>query len=412
MAADPNETAMRAAPPLTVAWISDYPVEWMPDLPAELRGLARQHPATWAMVLLDEFKRRPKVKLHVLVLRSKVRGDVTFEREGVTFHVLRAPGPGRLLSLFWWDTLLIRRRLRAIRPDVIHAWGTERGASLIASRLGRPYVATMQGLLTWYVGIVKDAPRFIRVMARLEPMALRRARVVTVESQFAVRYLRERYARPHVLQVEHAPNPLFRDIARRPETAPPRLLCVGSLGFGKGTDLVLEAVQRLAPEFDFRLTLVSGPNPAYLAELKQRFPASVWERVDLKLGLTPAQVADELGRATIFVLPTRVDNSPNSVKEAAVVGVPVVASDIGGIPDYIRPGENGFLFPTGDANALTSALRDALNHPQFRRGEVNAATWRQMREYLSPAHMAEGFLNAYRTSLAAWGKADGSHPPA
>ena len=45
--------------------------------------------------------------------------------------------------------LLIGRILKRVRPDVVHAWGTENGAALVAGRLGYPSVVTMQGLLTW-----------------------------------------------------------------------------------------------------------------------------------------------------------------------------------------------------------------------------------------------------------------------
>jgi len=57
------------------------------------------------------------------------------------------------------------------------------------------------------------------------------------------------------------------------------------------------------------------------------------------------------------------DNSHNAVKEAVVAGVPVIASDIGGIPDYVFPGQSGFLFPPGDPTACLTAIRTASQHP-------------------------------------------------
>ena len=44
---------------LNVAWISDFPVEWLPDLPEPLRALPRRHPATWEIVLLSQFEKDP-----------------------------------------------------------------------------------------------------------------------------------------------------------------------------------------------------------------------------------------------------------------------------------------------------------------------------------------------------------------
>ena len=96
-----------------------------------------------------------------------------------------------------------------------------------------------------------------------------------------------------------------------------------------------------------------------------------------------------------MLLPTRADVSPNAVKEALVAGVPVVASDVGGIPDYVRPGENGILFPPDNLEEFVRAIREAVRHPLFGRGQVEPASLARCRDYLSPARMGENFLAAY-----------------
>src|SRR6185503_14241248 len=66
--------------PLTVAWISDFPVEWLPNLPAQLQTLPRRHPATWQIVLLSEFEKNPNLRLHIILLRGRIKADFSFER--------------------------------------------------------------------------------------------------------------------------------------------------------------------------------------------------------------------------------------------------------------------------------------------------------------------------------------------
>src|SRR5690349_189955 len=122
---------MASKQPLTVVWIPDFPIEWLPDLPEALRALPKRHPATWLMVLLSEFEKNPDLRVHVILLRHRLPGDFTFERNGVTFHILKCPPWLRLGTVFWADTLLIRRACKRIRPDLIHAWGMEKGAGLI-----------------------------------------------------------------------------------------------------------------------------------------------------------------------------------------------------------------------------------------------------------------------------------------
>lgn len=389
-----------AAQPLTVAWISDFPIEWLPDIPAALRHLPRRHPATWAMVLLEELQRDPNLKVHVILMRGRIERDITFEQNGVTFHVLKANPKLRLASFFWMDTWKIRRVCQQIRPDLVHAWGSEKGASLIAARLPYPYVMTIQGLFAWYKQRMKLPPydRFVEIVER---RSLKRARVVTTESTFAVKFLRDRYPALQIHQAEHAPNQAFHQLQRRPQTKPLRFIAVGGMGSRKGTDLILAALERLRPELDYTMTFVTNPNPGYVAALQQQVSPATWQRMEFKFHLLPHEVAHELETATILLMPTRADTSPNAVKEAVVAGLPVVAAEIGGIPDYVVPGKNGLLFPVGDLEAFIQAVCAASAHPLFSRGEVEPETLQREREYLSPALMAKKFLAAYEAARVA-----------
>jgi len=384
--------------PTKIAWISFFPIEWMPDLPESLRGLPKQHPASWQRVLLEELKPLKDLKLDVLVVRSSFPHSFTFSREDINFHCLKLPGGTRGLSLFWWETFLIRKRLQEIQPDLVHAWGSERGAALVASRLSYPYLVTMQGLLQWYSEQVKLNIHH-RLEARLEHVALKRASIITAESRFAVKWLQDKYPHLEVHQAEHAPDWIFHRVERRPETKPPRFLFIGAMGMIKGTDLLLRALDRLSKERDFRLTIVGSAASDFLQKMKGQTSPGLWERITILHDLTPLQVAQEMARATLLLFPTRADTSPNSVKEAVVAGLPVVASAIGGIVDYVFPGENGFTCQPGDLNGFVNTIHEALAHPLFSQGKVEAQTLERVRAYLSPQQMRERFTAAYQRVL-------------
>ena len=385
--------------PLTVAWISDFPIEWLPDIPEPLSALPRRHPATWEIVLLSEFEKQREIRVHIIFLRKGIPRSFSFERNGATFHVLKASGFARLFSFFWLDTILIRNVLKKIKPNLVHAWGTEKGAALIARRLGYPYLMTVMGLYGWYKQKVKLGI-YDGYMEKLERMCLPRAPLVTTESNFAVKYLKEHYPKLRIHQAEHAPNWEFHRVRREPATNPIHFISVGSLGERKGTDLLFKALNQLSEEIPFKLTVVSGPKPDYVEHMQRTVSDKVWQQIEFKHHLLPNEVARELERPTMLLLPTRADTSPNAVKEAVVAGVPVVASNVGGIPDYVFPGKNGVLFEPGDLNGLIGAIRSACSHPLFGRGMVDPQTLAQARDYLSPARMATNFLAAYREALA------------
>jgi glycosyltransferase involved in cell wall biosynthesis len=380
--------------PLTVAWISDFPVEWLPEAPPSLQRLPRQHPAMWELVLLGELENNPALRLHVIVLRSAIERSFAFERNGVTFHILKYRGGTRASTFYWMDTLLVRRVLRTIQPDVVHAWGNEKGAGLVASRCNFPYLITIQGLFTWYREHI-PMPLHDKISVLAEKVSLAKASHVSVESKFSVCYVGERWPHLAVHQIEHAPNWLFHRIDRQPASGLIRFMTTGTICRRKGTDLLLMALHELMAELPFQLVVVGDPNESFLEPLRTTLSPELWRRVEFKGHLPPAAVADELRTATLLLFPTRVDNSPNAVKEAVVAGLPVVASDVGGIPDYVAPGENGLLFKSGDLTGFIEAIRQACRHPLFRCGRVVPESLAASRDYLSPKRMGERFLEAY-----------------
>lgn len=385
--------------PLTVAWFTYFPVEWLENLPAELATLPRMHPATWQRVLLSEFQKDPGLRIHVVVLRKHFPRTLSFEQGNATFHCIKVPGGLRAPSLFWLDTWSVSRVLRRIQPDMVHAWGTENGAATVAARLRYPSLVTLQGLMTWMeeLGVANSYQRFA---ARFERRSLRRLRHVTAESSFSVRHLRDRYPNLRVQQIEHAPQRMFHEAARHPSLNPVRLLSISTLGHAKGTDVLLEALDPMCDELNFELVLVGGAPAEVLEGYRRRFSPRLWSRLKFLNHLTSAQVLEEMSKAAVMIYPTRADNSPNAVKESIAAGLPVVASEVGGIVDYVHPDRNGFLFPVGSVDGCRDAIRRWAVHPGLGRGVVDAATLARGRDYLSPETMGRRFREAYREVVA------------
>lgn len=383
---------------LKVAWITYFPVEWLPDLPPELQTLPKLHPASWQRVLWEEFLQEEKLDLHVVVLRNHFPTSMRFRRGNTTFHCVKTLPGARAPLLFWMDTVLVARVLKEIRPDLVHAWGTEFGAAAIAGRLGYPALVTMQGILTWY-GSVFPLNSHAKLARLIEPSSLRKAHVVTCESSFGMSYLAERYPHLKLLQVEHAPDPIFSKVVRRPQLEPIRILCVGAFVSWKGVYVVMEALAGLVVGLDFELIWVGSGNVELETELRQKTGEALWERVTIKHGLKASEVAEEMSKATIFLHAALADNSPNAVKEAVVAGVPVVATNTGGIPDYVFPEQNGYLFESGNAGDCREKLKQALAHPLFSRGQVEEKALGRVRDYLSARMMAEKFRGGYATAL-------------
>jgi glycosyltransferase involved in cell wall biosynthesis len=108
-----------------------------------------------------------------------------------------------------------------------------------------------------------------------------------------------------------------------------------------------------------------------------------------------ADTSTWLRRMDVFVLPSRLEGSPNAVLEAMATGLPIVATRIGGIVDLLEDGRTGLLVPPGDAEALALALGRFLCDATFRAGLGSRARTRAVREFSLPGSIAR-LIDVYR----------------
>jgi glycosyltransferase involved in cell wall biosynthesis len=104
--------------------------------------------------------------------------------------------------------------------------------------------------------------------------------------------------------------------------------------------------------------------------------------------------------ADLFALASEFDNSPNVVLEAMACGLAVVATDVGGVADYVAAGQGGELVSPGDPSALAGALGTWLNNAPRRR-EAAAFNRQRTVQQFSWRVSAERLLDVYRNLLAA-----------
>ena len=178
-----------------------------------------------------------------------------------------------------------------------------------------------------------------------------------------------------------------------------RLGVVTRLTRDKGVDTLLDAVVGM----DAVEVVVAGDGPAY-AELVART-----EELGLSGSVRFLGWVDEPDAVyrdvDVVVHPSRADIMPMSVIEAMHHGIPVVATDVGGIPDLIDPGVDGLLFPTDDVAACRAAL-ESLRSPAERARLGVAGRERAVRCFSAAAQHA-AFLAAYERAHEASGRRRG-----
>jgi glycosyltransferase involved in cell wall biosynthesis len=173
------------------------------------------------------------------------------------------------------------------------------------------------------------------------------------------------------------------------------LLVVGHLIREKGIDVAIAAMAAL-PSQAVLWIIGEGPIAAELAA--QVVEHGLGDRVRL-LGLQ-ANVHPYLQAADVFVCPSVWAEAAGLVNlESQACGLPVVASRIGGIPEYVREGGTGLLFEPGDSEGLAEQVRRLIDEPELRRTLATAArTWAL--ERFSPEARLPELLDLYRNGVS------------
>ena len=255
-------------------------------------------------------------------------------------------------------------RLRLFKPDVVVAyWAYPEGLSGVraAHALGKPCVVGVLG---------SDVLTRSGWLARMTRSALQEADAVAVVSEHLARTVTTRYGvdSKHVHTIINGYNTsVFRPRAQpacRAELGLPAdarlIVFVGRLIEAKGLRELLRAFDALAAnEPLIHLALVGdGVMRHELEALVGASPMAA--RIHMPGALAPEQVATWINAADVFTLPSWSEGYPNVVVESLACGRPVVASNVGGLPEIVNA-QNGILVPARDPGALAGALRDALD---------------------------------------------------
>jgi colanic acid/amylovoran biosynthesis glycosyltransferase len=155
----------------------------------------------------------------------------------------------------------------------------------------------------------------------------------------------------------------FYEVPAVPVPATGTIVCVGRLCAAKGQRLLLEAVGRIVAS-GLPVQLVLAGDGPMRTELEQRIvQLGLRAHVRITGWISGERVRNEILAARALVLPSFAEGLPVVIMEAMALRRPVLTTYIAGIPELVRSGENGWLFPAGSAEALEQAVRECLSMP-------------------------------------------------
>jgi len=289
-----------------------------------------------------------------------------------------------------------------VDADIVHGHGAKGGAyARLAAGVGRavalytPHGGSLHYSATSPAGFVFLA---------LERLLARRTGGLIFESRFSRDTYVSKIGRP-ACPVRVVPNGLAAD-EFAPVDCPPDaadFLFVGELRHLKGVDLLLRAVAAIRAERPVTAVIVGdGPDGAAFAALAGSLGLSASVSF---AGAMPARTA--FGRGRCLVVPSRKESLPYIVLEAAAARKPMIAANVGGIPEIFGSAART-LVPTDSVEDLTAAMRASLDAPEIMRQRAEELAVRVATEF-SLARMVAAVNGFYGECIAAaHGRANGA----
>lgn len=331
---------------------------------------------------------REDVELGIVFLTGSAE-DTPRKVEEVEYFPIFDPSDNRsarIKKLFFGhknaDKYLVNKYLEIIsqfKPDLIQVFGSEHSFGLVAEHTDIPVVLHVQGIVKPYYDVYLPFCSWMRyilsagggfggalhrlyIRSRWRHGVRREARILSIVQNYLCR---TDWDKAEVLRVNpkakifwggEVLRQVFYEAAPwKPSEGRPVFVTTISEPPYKGMDVVLRAGKQLKDSgLDFEWRVFGNVNPSFFEKIIGITCAQAG--VSLCGVADAARLAGELASCAAYVHPSYIDNSPNSVCEAQMLGVPAIAAKVGGVPSLIEDGRTGLLFPAGDAAALAELM--------------------------------------------------------
>ena len=389
--------------PLNILWLTalPHPREGVPGAP-------------WLVALLAELARRPAdLTLTVLGTASEMAAPIEhYEVAGIRYVYLEVPVQRQdILSLYRQRLASLTNYVRqhAAEYDLVHVHGSEAQLHVAAVGLPRPVLVSVQGIVWEYLKALPlntDQPRRLLwlLASYYELRYLPRVRDFSCRTHWDTAQSLRLSPGSHVHLNWEVIRPEFfaLNAVATPAPAPGRpylLFLVGSQVM-KGYRETLEAFDLIRRQIPAKLLVLGPTEPGVIERHIRRRGLTAIGPDDVELrGQQPlAELVRLLPQAFCLLHPSYLDNSPNSVCEAQVAGLPVVATMVGGVGSLVEHERTGLATRRDPRDIADQVLR--LYHDEPLRQRLGQEARRVAQQRHDPQVLTQRTIDIYRAILA------------
>ncbi|MFD2569130.1 glycosyltransferase family 4 protein [Spirosoma soli] len=311
------------------------------------------HPMPWITALANSLVAKQDVNINVVSYNPFIKQDEEVVQNGVKYTFLKVPDDKwDLLRGYTGRIKLVQNYLKDIASqyDLMHIHGAEQQYHVMGHGVNLPKVLSAQGFVTEYYRHLPSRPEYRHlswlVAGYYEKRYMPSVKHFICRTHWDKAIVRQMHPNAIVHHNWELIRPEFyREIEPSTGTERNAVLFVGGVNYIKGIREALQTIDTLRKTRPIRFIVTGGGNKEELLKmvttlgLKNIKP----EDIEHRGMLSAAQLWATYHEAFCLLHPSYIDNSPNSVCEAQLAGLPVVASDVGGVASLVENYKTGLL---------------------------------------------------------------------
>jgi glycosyltransferase involved in cell wall biosynthesis len=370
-------------------------VLWLTNTPVGASDIldSKGHAGGWMSSLETHLKKTEGIELAVCFFYNKQK-RFKFFHNAVTYYPIQGKNSslaGKFRTRFFnqlYDSNLpdLRSAIADYKPDIIQLFGTESGLGEIIQEIDIPVIIHIQGLINPYLAawfpkgisqttILLNSPlmnvllkkAFIgyyyifKKTAKREEEIIKNGKYFFGRTEWDKRIIHLYNPKSKYFHCDEMLRPVFlkNRWAFKKDPILKIVTCLNPVIY-KGIEIVLEAARLISTltHLKFEWSIIGVTGNSDLVRLVEKVNRNSFKKNNVffkgfKLG---DDLIDELLDSHIFIHPSHIDNSPNSVCEAMLLGMPVIAGAVGGVPSIIEHNYNGILYNSHDPYELAGII--------------------------------------------------------
>jgi L-malate glycosyltransferase len=353
---------------------------------------------TWNENLANKLSQIEGVEVVFITSTRAINKTKIVKKGSLSVYFIVFPPKINVITFFQYAFYKVGKIIKQLDPDIVHGIGTEHVWPTIALKAKRKNVITIHGILHEF-NKNEEIPYLSlkRYFSFLEKKILKRKQRIIAINPYVKTICNKLYKNHIYYDIPNPISPVFSSVVAEPEKSN-QILFIGDFEKRKNVGLLLKALEAIDLALLNNTTIkIVGKikSQVYYDELMDLTPKSILDKVEIVPFMLPEQIAEEMRKSAMLVLTSYNETAPMVIAESMTVGLPVIATNVGGVKYMIVQEKTGFVIEAGALNELVKCIKELIIKPNMRKKIGESARIFAINEY-DATRVAKKTYNVYK----------------